>query len=374
MCCFAVKSAISLNISNAYMFIREIELLMVHFIKCKAQIIILLFLLIFIFSGCRPENEEIIYERTGYALGTVNKIKIFDHGSEELLNVLFDRLNDIENKMSVNIEDSEVSTINKNAGVKPTKVSKETFGLIKKAVSFGELSRGAFDISLGPVIKLWGIGTENQRVPDKWEITKAVQLTGYKKIIIDSENQSIFLKDQGMGLDLGGIAKGYAADEIKGILKENNIKSAIIDLGGNIIVHGKKTDGTEWKVGIQNPYRERNDYLGVLNVSDKTIVTSGAYERFFIKDDVKYHHIFDGKTGYPCDNEVLAVTIVADISEDADALSTACFVLGVDDGMKLIDSLPGTGCIFVTKDNNIYISKELKDKFQLTSDLFTANG
>ena len=236
---------------------------------------------------------------------------------------MFERLNDIENKMSVNIENSEIYNINKNAGDKPTKVSEETFALIKKAVSFGELSGGAFDISLGPVIKLWGIGTENQRIPDKSEITKALQLTGYKKIIIDNENQSIFLKDKGMGLDLGGIAKGHAADEIKRILEENDVKSAIIDLGGNIIAHGNKTDGTEWKVGIQDPYSERNHYLGVLNVSDSTIVTSGTYERFFIENNVRYHHIFDAKTGYPCDNEVMAVTIVADISEDADALSTA---------------------------------------------------
>lgn len=347
---------------------------MIHFMKCKTKIIILSFLFIFICSGCISDKEEKIYERTDYALGTINKIKIFDHGSKELLDILFERLNDIENKMSVNIENSEISDINNNAGDKPIKVSEGTFKLVKKAVNFGELSGGAFDISLGPVIKLWGIGTENQRVPDKSEITKALQLTGYKKIIIDSENQSIFLKDKGMALDLGGIAKGHAADEIKRILEENNVRSAIIDLGGNIIAHGKKTDGTEWKVGIQDPYSERNDYLGILSVSDSTIVTSGAYERFFIENNVRYHHIFDGKTGYPCDNEVMSVTIVSDISEDADALSTACFVLGVEEGMKLIDSLPGTGCIFVTKDNKIYISNELKDKFQLTSGLFTVIG
>jgi len=173
-----------------------------------------------------------------------------------------------------------------------------------------------------------------------------------------------------MIIDLGAIAKGYAADEIVKLLKDNGVSSAIIDLGGNIFVLGKKQDGSPWKVGVQNPEKSGSDTIGFVTASDKSIVTSGVYERYFEFEGKSYHHILNPETGYPYEKDVLGVSIVSDTSIDGDSLSTTLFALGVDEGLKLIESLDGVNAIFITRDHNLHLSSGFKDIFTLTNDDF----
>ncbi|SHG91473.1 FAD:protein FMN transferase [Tepidibacter thalassicus] len=311
--------------------------------------------------------------KTEFVLGTVVTVKIYDDVSEEVFNKIFNRLREIEHKMTINKEDSEVMRINSNSGKDFVKVSNDTFYVIKKGKYFSSLSNGKFDITIGPLVKLWNIGTEYARVPSKYEIDKKIKLVDYNNVVLNESQKSIMLKEKGMVLDLGGIAKGYAADEIVKILKESNIKHAIINLGGNVFAYGNKPDGTSWKIGIQNPFSQRGDYMGIVNISNKTVVTSGIYERFFEKDGKRYHHILDTVTGYPVENNLVGVSIITNTSIDADALSTAVFSLGLRKGMDFIEKLSDVDAIFITRDYNVYITSGLKENFKLINTQFKFN-
>jgi thiamine biosynthesis lipoprotein len=322
-------------------------------------------------TGCSNKQKSI--SKTDLVLGTVVTINIYDHGSEKVVNKVFDKLKEIESKMTINGENSEVIGINDNAGKDFVKVSDETFYVIQKGKYFSELSKGRFDISIGTIVKLWNIGTEDARVPSQEEINTKKQLVNYHDVILNEEEQSVMLKQKGMILDLGGIAKGYAADAVAEILKENKVKHAIVNLGGNVFAYGNKLDGTPWKIGIQNPFSPREDrgkYIGVVNAANQTVVTSGVYERFLEKDGKYYHHILDPATGYPVENNLVGVSIIADRSIDADSLSTSAFSLGLEEGRKLIEAVDNVEAVFITKDQDVYITSGLKNNFQLTDTNF----
>lgn len=308
--------------------------------------------------------------RTEFVLNTVSTITLFDHASDAVLQQMFDRLTEIENRMSRTLETSEVYAINEKAGIEPVKVSPDTYFVIEKALEYAAMTDGIFDISLGPVIVLWGIGTDDARLPGDDEIKEALTHVDYAKVELNEADQTVFLKEAGMLIDLGGIAKGYAADEIKRIALENGVVKAMINLGGNVYAYGEKAADTPWKVGVQSPFYERNDYFAVVSVTDKTVVTSGPYERNFEQDGKIYHHIFNSETGYPTDNDVAAVTIVADDSIDADALSTIMFCLGVEAGLEFIKNIEGAQCIYVTADSHVYVSDGLKNNINITDDTF----
>ena len=332
---------------------------------------ILVFALIVLATGCTTEKGPVEpLSRTAFMMDTVMTVKIFDKNDDKILDKVFDRLEEIESKMSATIESSEVSQINNNAGIEPVTVSPDTYFVIKEAKHYAEMSPGSYDPTIGPLVDLWEIKsgeTERDWIPEEADIERDRDLVDYNKLEI-LDNNRIFLKEKGMKINLGGIVKGYATDEVRRILLENGVNTAIIDLGGNVFAHGVKDDGSPWKIGVQNPFEVTGSYLGILEVRDKTIVTSGDYERYFEYKGEIYHHIIDSKTGYPSNNEVTGVTIVADKSIDGDALSTTLFVLGVDEGMKLVESLDGVDAIFVTKDKSIYLSSELKGLFKLTED------
>ncbi|MBN2049660.1 MAG: FAD:protein FMN transferase, partial [Spirochaetales bacterium] len=222
------------------------------------------------------------------------------------------------------------------------------------------MSSGGFDPSVGPLVKLWGVGTENARIPRPEEIETALALTDYRRVQTDPENRGVLLADRGMALDLGGIAKGYAADEAAKILVNHGVTGATVNLGGNVLTLGEKPDGSPWKIGIQDPASGRGDYVAILQVKDLSVVTSGPYERFFIGPDGKrYHHILSGETGYPVESVIISVTILARDSMTADALSTAVFVLGLGKGMELIESLEGIEGMFITQEQAVYASSGL---------------
>ncbi|MCX8012779.1 MAG: FAD:protein FMN transferase, partial [Rectinema sp.] len=192
--------------------------------------------------------------------------------------------------------------------------------------------------------------------------------------VMDSAAQTVFLRRPGMRLDLGAIAKGYAADEIAQILANHKVKAAIIDLGGNILAFGAKKDKSPWRIGIQDPESERGEYLGIVTGPQMTVVTSGVYERFFIENGTRYHHILSTRTGWPVDNGLLSVSIVSKRSIDADALSTSLFILGMEKGLALLKNFADTYAIFIDKDHKVYLSPGAEKIFTLISKTYRLAG
>ncbi|WP_315117945.1 FAD:protein FMN transferase [uncultured Clostridium sp.] len=317
--------------------------------------------------GQKVAKEEPYVTRENYLLGTIVELKVYGENAEKATNRAMDVISSIDDLMSPNKPNSEVSQINSNSGKNYVKVSDDTLNVIKKSLYYSSLSEGAFDVTVGPLVNIWGIGTDHARVPSEKEIKEKLSLINYKDIEIDEKNESIKLKRNGQGIDLGAIAKGYAADKVKEVLAEEGIKTAFINLGGNVVTLGKKTDGSDWNIGVQDPLETRGGYFAILKASNKSIVSSGNYERFFEKDGIRYHHILDTKTGYPSNNELMATTIISEESIDGDALSTSIFVLGLDKGMKLIEGLKDVEAVFVTKDKKVYTTSGLKDSIKITN-------
>lgn len=310
--------------------------------------------------------------RTDFVLGTVATITLYDHPSETTLNLAMEKLTELENLLSMNKKGTLIDTINASAGVQPVCVDNATYALIEKALHYSELTQGHFDITIGPLVKLWHIGFPDAKVPTAKEIQSLLPLVDFHQVQLDAKNHSIFLKQSGMSLDLGSIGKGYAADEVAKVLKANGVNHAIINLGGNIYALGNKPDGSPWSIGVQDPFNPRGETLGILHTGNQSIVTSGIYERF-IEDDKKnkYHHLLSPQTGYPFNNELAGVTIVSATSTDGDALSTSVFGLGLTEGIALVESLEHVEAIFITLDAKVYVTTGLKFQFELTNPDFT---
>lgn len=339
----------------------------------KKKLLVLLMLVVFIISllyGCGSTEEEPI-EKTETILGTICKIKIYDHISDSTFEKVFNRFREIEMKMTINKNSSEIININNAAGSGYVKVSDDTFEVIKKGLYYSRLY-DKFDITVGPIVKLWNISFDNAvnaKIPKDSEIKEKLRLVNHENVLLDEENKRVMLKEKGMMIDLGGIAKGYAADEAIKILKENAVEHAIVNLGGNVMTLGGRPDGNDWTIAVQHPFSSRGDSVGTVKVKDKTVVTSGIYERYIKKGDKIYHHIIDTATGYPVDNNLLSVTIITNKSVDGDGLSKI-FALGVDKGEEFLKTLKDTEAIFITKDNKIYITPGLKGVFKLTDSDF----
>ncbi|NLM97707.1 MAG: FAD:protein FMN transferase [Halanaerobiaceae bacterium] len=314
-------------------------------------------------AGC-PQAEG-----SFFLMNTIVQIRIYGDKAEELLDRCFELLQDIENRMSKTIEGSDIYRINNSQG-EFVSVSNDTIQVIRKALEYAEITEGRFDPSVGVLVDLWGIGTEQARVPSSEEIKVARGRVNYRWIEIDEEGSKVRLLKEGMKLDLGAIVKGYAADEIRKLLKAEGIRSAYINLGGNVLVMGGKPDNTPWKIGIQDPRRDMPGAIASFEVKDKTIVTSGNYERYFEKDGILYHHIIDPATGYPADSGIISASIITDDSIDADALSTSLFLLGIDKGLQLIDKLDGVEAVVVKDDLGIIMTEGLQDKLILLNDDF----
>jgi thiamine biosynthesis lipoprotein len=276
---------------------------------------------------------------------------------------------------SPSLETSDVSRINSAAGKNFVSVQPEIIKMLKTSIYYSKLSGGAWDVSLGPIINLWGIGTDKQRVPTDAEIKEKLALVGYEKISIDEANNTVMLQKSGMSIDLGGIAKGFAADEILKIFMKYNITSGLIDLGSSSIYALGQHDNKPWSIGIKHPRSDASGiYLGIIKISDQALSTSGDYERFFIQDNKRYHHIINPATGYPADTGVMSDTIIvnSDVSDSnmlADLLTTTVFVLGPQKGLQFINNISGIACEVTTTDKTIYSSESFKDKLQnLNSD------
>jgi len=320
------------------------------------------------------------------ALGTICRVKLYEAGTPELYGRLFTRLAEIEALMSVNLPDSELSRINAAAGTAPVQVSPDLLAVLERALYFAGASGGGFDPTVGPLVKLWDIGSRSQDstpeppaeaasgitpLPSPGEITAALALVNWRNLILNRHAGTAFLTRPGMSLDLGAIAKGYAADELVRILDKEGVSGAVIDLGGNVYAHGTNPAGkrTPWRIGIQNPLDKRGAYVGIAELSDGSVVTSGVYERFFMSGGKRYHHILDTRTGYPVENGLLSVTISDASSMDADALSTAAFALGYEKGKALAEK-EGAGALFIFEDGSIRGGGELLEAFTLSDRSF----
>lgn len=313
---------------------------------------------ILLLSGCSGLPRERSQTYTDTLFDTVISVQIFDSVDEDVLKGCEKLCKKYDSMFSNKIEDSEISRIN-SAGGNPVEVSKETIKLIKKGIYYSEMSDGAFDITIAPVSSLWDFKAETPSVPSPEAIAEVVSHVNYENIII--RDNTVKLADPQAGIDLGAIAKGYIADRIKDYLEEEGVRHAMINLGGNVLAMGSKLDGSDYNIGIQKPFDETGEPITSVKISDKSVVTSGIYQRYFKADGKIYHHILDPNTGYPCENNLYSVTILTDSSLTADALSTTCFLLGYDRGMKLINQLDNVDAVFITNDNQIHYSKNFQN-------------
>lgn len=336
----------------------------------------LLVVLTLVIAGCSGNQKEEAkvnkdpYSKQELLLGTYVQIRIYDDGKEDVLDKAFDRIKELGDKITVNEEGSEVDAINEKAGIEPVKVSDDVYTLLKRAYEYSEDSSGGFDMAIGPITQLWHIGFDDARKPEQEEIDQALKLVDYHKVVLDDKEKTAYLEEKGMQLDLGAIAKGYITDEVVKVLKDNGVTTAIIDLGGNVYVlgHSPRGEDEDWNVGIQDPNKARNTVIGTVKERNKTLVTSGIYERYLKVNGETYHHLFDPKTGYPFDNDIAGVTIITNKSIDGDGLSTAVFSMGVKNGLEYVEGLEDVDAIFVTKEDKVYVSKDIEDTFVLGED------
>ncbi|WP_460278377.1 FAD:protein FMN transferase [Clostridium sp. CTA-5] len=346
-----------------------INMLLVIFIMAT------LLILVFLFTKGNGKkylnNKSHSIVRSSYSLGTIINLKACGSNAEEAIEKSIKRLNNIDDKMSVFKENSEISMINSKAGIESQIVGKDTYFVLKKSLEYSKILKGTFDPTIRPLVSLWNISGNGGRIPNEDEIKSKIKLVNYNDIILDENSHSVMLKHKNQSLDVGGIAKGFAADEVRNIFYKYDIKSALIDLGGNIFALGLKEDGSNWKVGIQNPIKTRGEHIGLLNVKNKSVVTSGNYERYFMEDGKKFHHIIDPKTGYPSESEIISATIISDNSIDGDGLSTGIYILGINKAISIIESMQGIDGILVTADKKIYITSGIKDDFILTDNEFS---
>lgn len=273
--------------------------------------------------------------------------------------------------------DSDIGRLVRAAGPgrRPLRLHDDTVRVLTTALAISSLSDGAFDITAAPLVSLWSVTSADAHIPSEDAITHARALVNYHALAVDQDGHSAYLSGEGQMVDLGGIAKGYAADRALHVLKRHGISSAMVDLGGNIALLGGKQDGTPWRVGIQDPDAARGECMGFLSLRDKSAVTSGDYERFFEAGGRRYHHIIDPRTGYPVESDLRSVTVVSNSSMIADGLSTALFVLGMENGLNMLRRLQEHGdlrfgpveALFVTSDRQVYLTQGLVESYTPTS-------
>lgn len=284
--------------------------------------------------------------RTEFALDTICTVTLYDWDgdADDILDKAFDICETYEQRLSTSVSASDIYKINHSGG-KTVTVDPSTAKLISNALEYSKLSDGIFDITILPVKNMWDFSGESENIPSQSALESALKHVDYTQVSV--EGNKVTLPD-GMGIDLGSIAKGYIADRISESLKECSVRSAIIDLGGNIYALGSKTDGSNWRVGIQKPFDDNGEQLHTVEICDTSAVTSGVYQRYFQHGGKIYHHILNAKTGMPCDTGLYSVTIISDSSEQCDALSTVCMLLGYDKSVELLKQFDGIQAVFIT--------------------------
>lgn len=317
-------------------------------------------------TACSSEIKPV--SKDNYFLDTTCNITVYATDEDESLDnevantaidAAYDYCAKLDKMLSRTTEASDISKINGASG-EWTEVQKETLDLIERGIEYSKLSNGKFDITVGGITEQWDFHAENPTVPDRDKLAKAAKHIGYQAVEIDGNK--VRLTDSESKIDLGGIAKGYIGDRLVETLEENGVTSAIVNLGGNIICLGTKPGADGFTIGVEAPFSDRTEIVGSTEVANKTLVTSGVYERLFEIDGTIYHHILDTETGWPAETDLNSVTLVADKghSVDCDAMSTICLIKGYEAARAFIDEQDGIEAVFILKDGNIQVTDGLK--------------
>lgn len=317
------------------------------------KILIIGLMLISILCGCKNTNESI---ENVFAMDTEMTVKAYGKNSDMAVSDAKNEIYRIDRLLRRGAADSEVYKINNE---RTAKVSEDTARLINAALEISKATDGMFDITIAPVMDKWGFYTKEFRVPSDNELKEILPEINYNNVTVSKDTVTLSGMSQ---IDLGGIAKGFLSDRIIEIYKNNGIKSGIVSLGGNVQTLGTKADGSKWRVAVQNP--DGDQYIGIISAENKAVITSGNYQRFFVENGILYHHIINPRTGKPASGSLQSVTIVSDTGTMADGLSTAIFVMGLEKGIEYWREHSGFDVIFVTEDNNIYITEGIKDIFE----------
>src|SRR5881409_94595 len=310
-------------------------------------------------------SPSVTLKRAQFLMGTPVELTAVAPGdviAQASLTASFQEIRRLENLLSTWIETSELYRVNQAAGLKPVGVSAETFDLLRRALEVAEYTEGGFNIAIGPAVRLWNI-PEAPRIPSAMELDIAAQYVDYRRIHLDAARRTVFLEKSGMRIDIGGIGKGFAAEKAAAVMRENGATGGLVAVAGDFRVFGRRADGTAWPLGIQHP-REPGKVLAMLDVTDEAVSTSGDYERYFLKDGVRYHHILDPQTLQPA-RLCQSVTIIAPDATTADALATGVFVMGPARGMALVERL-GLGAVIVDARGMVIVSSRLRDRVTLS--------
>lgn len=329
----------------------------------KTAVLILILSLLTALCSCSKADS-----RTAgiFAMDTYISVSAYDAGDDTLL-AATSLVSELDNALSRTKVGSDIYTLN-NSGTTPVKLGKYAAELLGLALTYCDVSGGVFDITVAPLTDVWNIGSDSPQIPVTSAIAGALSLVNYKYLTISGDTAAFLYN--GMSCDLGGIAKGYAADKVASLLKEKGVTSALVQIGSSIYILGKKPGGSSYTIGIRDPEGSANDWLGELQLSDRYITSSGDYERYFEAGGKRYCHIFDTSTGYPVDNELHSVTVVTDSGVEGDYLSTVLFCLGLDRGLEKCET-DGIDAVFITKDRHIYVSGSVKDSFVLTNEEYS---
>lgn len=317
------------------------------------------FAIILLFVSFITEAQN-IFKKEMILMGCVFDITVVANSKEEgdrFIQMGVDEISRIEKIISSWDANSQTSEVNKNAGIKPVKVNNELFELVYRAKKVSQITDGAFDISYASMDRIWKFDGSVTQMPSKEIIQNSVDKVGYKNIVLDENNKTIFLKHRGMKIGFGAIGKGYAADKTKKLLIGKGVKAGIINASGDMNTWGTRPNGKEWTVAITNPKNKKHAF-GILPISNKAVVTSGNYEKFILLNGERYAHIIDPRTGYPTKG-ILSVSVFANSAELADALATSVFVMGVEVGLNRINQLKGVECIIVDDTGVLHRSKNL---------------
>lgn len=328
---------------------------------------LILILAFLVFSCAQPQPR---FEKS---LGTICFVNLYEQGKAKYYDEIFEKIDQINTEFNIGIENSDLYRINERACDEDVAVGDDVFTVLEMAQAISALTNGAFDISIEPLVSLWHINTDSPHVATEAEIAELLPLVDFKNIVLNPQKKSIRLLKQGMKIDLGGIAKGFAADEVAKICKKHNIRRAIIDLGGNVYVYGKKSRNELWNVGVKNPELPDSAPLIKIVTPHNSVVTSGLYERFFEENEKRYHHILSPETGSPVENELSSVSVICENSMIADALTTSFFVLGKSESLKLlpnIQKLLGVeiAAIFIEKNHRITFSEHFPYEYEILYD------
>lgn len=318
-------------------------------------------LLAVIIIGRNTSKQEQSYNQQLFAMDTYMSLTAYGENAKEAVEASVEEIQRIEQLISIGFDSSEVSKLNQQG---EGNASEDTQILLQKSMELWEKTDGVFDISIYPVMKLWGFADENYKVPKEDELRETLKLVDAGKISYDEGAHRISFEQKGMAIDFGGIGKGYTSNRVMEVFKEYGVKSGIINLGGNVQTLGSHTDQSKWNVAIKDPMHTE-DMLGTLKIANQAVITSGGYERYFEENGKTYHHIIDPATGYPADSGILSATIISEDGMLADGLSTSLFIMGIDKATEYWRQSKETfDFIIEAKDGTLYVTEGIRDSFR----------